>query len=136
MARKKVWMLVPPKRTKYQVPEEIKRQVGEKAENLIQTILKPEHIKPPPEDEKFNYIVDIYTKWYRSYFYFCSRNRCPGPNRISEFFESRFARLEYAGNERFNLSYMRYTGQWIELLTGIALDDCLEEIRTNPLYFP
>ncbi|NLW91412.1 MAG: hypothetical protein GXY34_07415 [Syntrophomonadaceae bacterium] len=135
MARKKVWMLVPPKRTKYQVPEEIKKQVGEKAENLIQTILKPEHIKPPPEDEKFNYIVDIYTKWYRSYFYFCSRYRCPGPNRISEFFESRFARLEYAGNERFNLSYMRYTGQWIELLTGIALDDCLE-IRTNPLYFP
>ena len=136
MARKKVWMLVPPKRTKYQVPEEIKKQVGEKAENLIQTILKPEHIKPPPEDEKFNYIVDIYTKWHRSYFYFCSRYRCPGPNRISEFFESRFARLEYAGNERFNLSYMRYTGQWIELLTGISLDDCLEEIRINPLYFP
>ncbi len=127
MARKKVWMWVPPKRTKYQVPEEIKRQVEEKAENLVQ---------PPPEDEEFNYIVDIYTKWHRSFFYFCARYRCPGPNRISEFFESRFARLEYVGNERFNLSYMRYTGQWIELLTGISLDDCLEEIRINPLYFP
>jgi hypothetical protein len=136
MARKKVWMLVPPKRTKYQVPEEIKRQVEEKAEDLVQVVLKPEHIKPPPEDEKFNYILDIYTKWHRSYFYFCARYRCPGLNRISEFFERRFARLEYVGNERFNLSYMRHTGQWIELFTGISLNDCLEEIRTDPLYFP
>lgn len=136
MARKKVWMLVPPKKVTYKVPENIKVQIEEKANNLIQTVLKPEHIKPPSENEKFNYIVDIYSKWYRSYFYFCARYRCPSPDRISEYFETRFARLEYVGNERFNLSYMRYTGQWIELFTGESLNDSLEMIKTNPLFTP
>ncbi len=136
MARKKVWMHVPPKKVKYKVPEGINTQVEEKAENLIQMVLKPKHIKPPPQNKDFNYVVDIYSKWHQSYFYFCAKYRCPSSNRISEYFETRFARLEYAGNEQFNLSYMRYTGQWIELLTGISLDDCLENIRTDPLYLP
>lgn len=136
MVRQKVWMIVPPKKVKCKVPEHIKIKVEEKAENLIQLVLKPEHIKTPQEKENFNYIVDIYSRWHRSYFYFCAKYRCPSPNRISEFFESRFARLEYIGNERFNLSYMRYTEQWIELLTGLSLDECLESIRNDPLYTP
>jgi len=70
MARKKVWMLVPLKKIAYKVPEDIKKQVKEKANNLIQSVLKPKYIEPPPENEEFNYIVDICFKWYRSYFYF------------------------------------------------------------------
>ena len=136
MVRKKVWMLVPPQKVKCKVSEHIKIQVEEKAENLIQSVLKPEHIKTPQAENNFNYIVDIYSKWHRSYFYFCAKYRCPSPDRISEFFESRFARLEYVGNERFNLSFMRYTGQWIELHTDLSLDECLENVRNDPLYIP
>ena len=133
---KKIWRPRPPKKLKYKVPESVKTHVQEKADHLIQFILKPEHIKPPPKDAEFNYIVDIYSKWYQSYFYFCATYRCPAPNRISEFYESRFARLEYVGNETFSLSYMRYTGEWIELSTNLTLDECLESLRREPHYLP
>jgi hypothetical protein len=135
MARK-VWMASPPRKPKYKVPESIKAHVQGKADQLIESILKPEHIKSPLEDARFNYIVDIYSKWYQRYFYFCATYRCPAPNRISEFFETRFARLEYAGNETFNLSYMPHTGQWVELFTNLTLDECLESIRSEPHYLP
>ncbi len=59
--------------------------------------------------------------------------RSPGPNAMSEFFESRFARLEYAGDEKFNMAYMRHTGQWWEILQDLTLEECIEEMRTNPL---
>jgi hypothetical protein len=133
---KKIWRLLPPKKLKHKVPESVKTYVQEKADHLIQSILKPQHIKPPPKDARLNYIVDIYSKWYQSYFYFCATYRCPFPNRISDFFESRFARLEYVGNEKFSLSYMRHTGQWIELFTNLSLDECLESIRNEPHYLP
>lgn len=133
---KKTWILHPPKRIKHKVPESVKARVSERADHLIQSTLKPEHIKLPPKDDRFNYIVDIHSKWYHSYFYFCATYRCPSADAISEFFETRFARLEYAGNERFNLSYMRHTGQWIELLTELTLEECLESIKSEPHYLP
>jgi hypothetical protein len=133
---RKTWRPHLTKRLKHKVPETVKAHVQEKADHLIKFALKPEHIKPPPKENFLNYITDIYSKWYRSYFYFCAMYRCSAPNRISEFFESRFARLEYVGNERFNLSYMRHTGQWVELFADLSLDDCLESIKYEPHYLP
>lgn len=133
---RKTWRLCPPRRLRHKVPESVKTRVEEKADDLIQSTLKPEHIKSPSPDARFNYIVDIYSKWYHNYFYFCATYRCPAPNSISEFFETRFARLEYAGNETFNLSYMRHTGQWIELFDNLTLDECLESIKSEPHYLP
>jgi hypothetical protein len=104
-----------------------------KADEFVESFLKPNFIKEPPKDHQWNYPVDIFTKWYQRYFYFCSTWRSPGPNAISEFFEVRFARLEYAGDEKFNMAYMRYTGQWWEIFQNLALDQCIEEIRINPL---
>ena len=79
------------------------------AVELVEAILKPRYIKPPLKNEQFNYIVDIDTRWYRNYFYFCAKCACPGPNAISSFFEVKFARLEYAGDDPFHLSFIRYT---------------------------
>jgi hypothetical protein len=132
----KRWIYVPPRPAKPQVPEGTKLAVAEAAENLIETFLKPEYVEPPPEDERFNYIVDIYTKWYRGYFYFCAKYACPGPNAIAPFFETRFARMEYVGDGRFHLSFMRHTGQWIELYQDLSLDECLEAIRKDPFFRP
>jgi hypothetical protein len=133
---KKTWKPRSLRKLRHGVPESVKARVKEKADHLIESVLKPEHIKPPPENTRFNYIVDIYSKWYHSYFYFCATYRCPPPNAISEFFESRFARLEYTGNERFSLSYMRHTEQWVEIFTDLTLDECLESIRNEPHYLP
>jgi hypothetical protein len=64
--------------------------------------------------------------------------RCavPGPNAISPFFEDKFARMEYVGSDRFNLSYMRYTGKWLEVYTGLSVDECLAAIKDDPLFHP
>jgi hypothetical protein len=107
-----------------------------KAEALVETVLKPTHIEPPPEDTRFNYIGDIYTKWYRSYFYFCAKYHSPGPNAISPFFETKFARLEYIGNGHFNLSFMRHTGKWVEIYTDLSVDECLSAVKDDPFFHP
>jgi hypothetical protein len=136
--RQKVWVYSPPKP---KVPDAVKVGVEIKAIELVDAVLKPEHVvKTPPKNMKWNYIVDIYTKWYRNYFYFCAKYACPGPNALSPFFDTGFARLEYAGGVgqqgRFNLSYMRHTGRWWEIRHGLSLEQCLAEIREGGLFHP
>ena len=106
----KMWVYSPPKSPKPKVPDPLKAEVTAKAEKLIQE-LKTEHVKKPQKDFKWNYIVDLYTKRFKNYFYFCAKYACPGPNTLSPFFETRFARMEYVGDRRFNLSFMRHTGE-------------------------
>ena len=135
-ARQKRWVYSPPRPPKPTVPDAVKADVDAKARELIETVLKPAHVKPPPEDPRFNYLVDIYAKWYRNYFYFCSRYCCPGPNAIAPFFEDRFARLEYVDLDRYHLAYMRYTGQWWEIYRDLSLGECLVTIRDEPHFSP
>lgn len=134
--KQKMWVYMPQKRPKPKVEENVKRDLEHKAELIIKEILKPEHIKPPIKDTSFNYIVDIYTKWYRNYFYFCAKYHCPGPNAMSPYFESKFARLEYIGNNIFNLSFMRHTEQWVEIYTELSLGECLSVIKDDPIFHP
>ncbi len=80
--------------------------------------------------------VDIYGKWYHKAFYFCAEYRIAGLNPIEPSFESKFARMQYAGNRRFHLSFMRYTGQWIQIYTDLTVDECIEAIRDDPYFSP
>jgi len=132
----KMWTFRPLKQSKPKATEAVKKDLRVKASELIESVLKPEHVKPRSEDERFNYIVDIYAKWYHNYFYFCAKYRCPGPNAISPFFEAKFARLEYIGNGFFNLSYMRHTGKWWEIYTELSVEECLAAIRDEPHFLP
>ena len=138
MAKKqpKRWVYSPTKPAKPSVPETVKAQVEAKARELIDTVLKPRHVKPPPKDQGLNYVIDIGGKWYRNCFYFYSTYACPGPNALSPTFESNFARMEYVGDGKFNLSYMRHTGQWIGVFTDQSLDECLKAIRDDPWFQP
>jgi len=134
--QQKPWGYSPRKATTSQLQETLKREVTTKANELIETALKPKHIQPPPENPQFNYIVDIYGKWYHRYFYFCATYCVPGPNATVPVFEAKFARMEYAGNNRFHLSFMQHIGQWVELYTDLSLDECLAAIRDDPFFQP
>lgn len=136
MPTRKRWVPMLPKPVKPKVPDDLKGEVQRKADEFVESYLKPTFILPPPKDPRWNYIVDIFTKWHQRYFYFCSKYRCPHTNCITEFFESRFARLEYAGNRKFNLAYMRHTGQWWEIFQEMTLEKCVEEIRDQELLHP
>ena len=111
-----------------------KAEVQSKADQLIETVLKPTHIKPPDPGSNFNYIADFKSKWIGSSFYMISIYNCPAENAIAPSFESKFARLEYAGNNRYHLSFMRHTGSWVNLLAEATLDDCMGSIEDDPWF--
>jgi len=134
--KQKVWTLGFPKKPKPKVPEQIKVEVGKICNEFVESFLKPQYIKPPPKDNDFNYVVDIYTKWRLNCFYFIAKYRCPGPNAVSLFFEDKFARIEYVDKDKFNLSYMRHTEQWFEIFTEISLKECIEAIKEMPHFMP
>jgi hypothetical protein len=135
-AKSKAWKLIPPRRAKPEVPQFIKRILQEKADELIKNRLKPEHIRPHPNGTDTNYLADIYSKWYRNYFYFCAKYNCPSSNARSSSFETRFARMEYVGDEKFNLSYMRHTESWWEIYQERSMLQCLKSIAEEPHFTP
>jgi hypothetical protein len=130
--RRKAWMPGPASKPKSSLPGTVKDEVETKARELIQTVLKPKHIQPPPEGSQLNAIVDITIKWLGSKCYFVSVYRTPS----QETFETNFARMEHVGNARFNLSFMRHTGQWVELYAGQTVDECMKAIREDPWFVP
>ena len=128
----KTWTRSTKKPVKMSVPDRIMEQVSRAGQLLISDELRAKYVKPIPENSHFNYIVDLFTKWYRTYFYFGARYACPGPNAIKPFFNVNFARMEYVGASRFHLSYKRHTGQWFELYQNLTLDQCIQYIRQEP----
>jgi len=136
MAKKqqKTWVYSPRKPQPPQVPEVLKAEVARKAQELVEAVLKPRYVKSAPEDPQFNYIVDVYTRWYRQFFYFCAKYCVAGPNAIQPYFESKFARLDYVGGDRFNLSYQRYNEQWLTIYTDLSLDECLTAVKNDPWF--
>ena len=134
--RQKQWIYSPPRPPKPKVPEPVKRDVETRAHEFIASVLKPKHLAPAPKDADVNYLVDISTKWYRNYFYFCATYCSPGPSAIAPSFETQFARLEYVDDQQFHLSSMRHTGQWWELYTALSVGECFESIRDEPHFLP
>jgi hypothetical protein len=138
MAKKnpKTWVYSPKKPPKAAVPESLRSEVERKAGELVEAVLKPKHVKRPPKNARFNYLTDLSTKWHGPYFYFTSTYACPGRNALSPTFDAKFARLEHVGSGKFNLSFMRHTGKWVELYTGLTLDECLKSIQEDPWFTP
>ncbi len=134
--QRKAWTFSAEKSPKASLPGTLKDEVDTKAGELIENGLKPKHIQPSPEGSQSNYITDITTKWIGSTCYFISVYACPGPNAIAPSFEEKFARMELVGDAKFNLSFMRHTGKWVELYAGISVDDCLKAIQDDPWFMP
>ncbi|MGE3537876.1 MAG: hypothetical protein AB7N91_10640 [Candidatus Tectimicrobiota bacterium] len=130
-----MWLHTPPKRPKPKVPDDVTAAVTAQAEQLLAEWC-PRYITAPPPGYQFNYIVELYGKWFRSYFYLCAKYACPGPTALSPFFEARFARLEYVGDRKFNLAFMRHTGQWVELEQDVTIDQCFQSLRKDSFYQP
>ena len=129
-------MIGPAKKARTSLPDSLKADVEAKATDLIEGVLKPKYVQPPPKEGQFNYITDIGAKWYRNYFYFISTYACPGPNALSPTFESKFARMEHLGGGRFALSFMRHTGQWVGLYDALSVEESLKAIQSDPWFVP
>ena len=133
--QRKAWMIRPAKYPK-STPDSLRKDVEAKARDLIENVLKPRHVKPPQENERFNYVIDIGAKWYRNYFYFFSTYACPGPNALSPTFESKFARMEHLGSGKFALYFMRHTGEWVGIYDVLAVGECMKAIQDDAWFVP
>ena len=60
----------------------------------------------------------------------------PGPNALTPFFEARFARLKYIQDNQFNMAFMRYTGEWVEVYQDLSLEQCLAAVESDPFFHP
>jgi hypothetical protein len=129
------WKIRPAKKSA-SVSAPIKAAMEAKARDLIENVLKPKHVQPPPKDGRFNFIIDIGAKWHGNYFYFFATYACPGPNALSPTFESKFAKMEYLGLDRFALSFMRHTGEWVGIYDSLSADECMKAIRDDPWFVP
>ena len=129
----KGWYYNPPKP---KVPEVEKNRIKSICGEYIRTVLKPKHIIPSPSHKEYYHIEDMFTKWWRNYFYFYAKYHYTYPNAIKEFLDHGFARLEYVNEHRFNLSYMRHTGQWWEVFSELSLEECLDTIEEMPHFNP
>lgn len=87
-------------------------------------------------DKNCNYMVDIYVRWYRDYLHFCAKYKSESPDRMVDEFEDKFARLQIIGTDKFDVSYMRHTGQWNTILFDLTLSECLEKIETREIFHP
>ena len=121
----------PPKPT---IPASVKADVTARAQDLVETVLTPRYVREPPTDPQWNYLVGLSTRWYRSSLYFCATYCCPGPHALAPSFEQRFARMEFAGDLRFHLAFMRSTGAWVVLSHDLPLTECLTAICDDPWF--
>ncbi|TWX63226.1 hypothetical protein [Colwellia sp. C1TZA3] len=112
----------------------VKDSVNQEASDLINNTLKPRYIKHEIENNFSNQLFDISLKWRGSSLYFLAKYNCVAENAISPTFESKFARLVFVGDNRFNLSYMRHTDKWFELHSGLSSKECFKAIEAQPYF--
>ncbi len=137
MARPREPWNIRPAKKRATVPASIKSEVEAKAKDLIETVLKPLHVKPPSGEERSNYISDIKAQWYRGYFYFSSTYACPGPNALFPTFEHKFARIEHLGGGKFALYFMRHTGkEWVGIFDDLTVDESMKAVQDEEWFHP
>lgn len=126
------WVKSSPK--KQRISDMYKSEVTKRAQEFVETVLKPRYVNDPPADPQCNYIVDIFIHWYHSYLYFSATYCCVGPNVLYPSFEYRFARMEFTGINSFHLAFMRHNGEWVGLYNALSLDECLNAIRDDAYF--
>ncbi|MBA6224742.1 hypothetical protein H4J51_03320 [Colwellia sp. MB02u-18] len=130
----KNWQISTSKTVKEKITNAMKNEVSKIACDLIDNTLKPKHIKPELNNPSFNKLVDIFIKWRGSSLYFYAKYKSCGEDAISPIFETKFARLVYAGEDKFNLSYMRHNEQWLNLHSNFTGLECCNAIEYEPYF--
>lgn len=133
---KKTWVYQPMRVKRTDLPEFVKTEVKSKADQLVESVLKNKYIKPPPEETDLNYLTEIFTKWYRGYFYLCAKYNCPGPYALAPSFNMNFARIEYLDQNSYALAYQMHAGKWFEVARGISIAECLDAIENSGDFIP
>ena len=89
--------------------EKQKDEITHQFETVVEALKK--NIKPIPDPQEMDHCIDVFSKWRGNFFYIMQKYKT-GKNSTKDYFDIGVARLEYYGEDRFNLSYFRHTGKW------------------------
>jgi hypothetical protein len=117
------------------VPPAHKLAITVACEKLIAEVLLPRCL-PEIRPTEFNYPIGITGKWHGNKYRFLTRYRSGHADNRGEEFDAPFARLEYVGPDRFDLSYFRHTEEWFMLHRGVSLTRALRLIASEELLQP
>lgn len=131
--RRKIWALVPPRRKKPSDAEKL--EIIGACETFITTVLKPRFLKEITPTE-WNYKIGIHGAWRAGRYRFMQRYRSGFEHNRGEEFDAPFARLDYMGLDNFDIYWMRHTGTWWRLYTGVTLAKALHILETDGVLHP
>ncbi len=118
------------------LPDEAeKRAIIAACETFIRDILKPRFL-PQVRPTKWNYLVDIRGAWAAGRYRFFQRYRSGMAENFGEEFDAPFARIVRMGPDRFDIHWMRHTGTWWRLYTGVTLAEALCILETEGVLHP
>jgi hypothetical protein len=130
---KKVWARKAPRIGSAKPPQSEKESIIRACEQFITNVLKPQFL-PEIKPTEFNYPIDMHGKWHNGAYRFIQRFKTDRSDSIVPEFDAPFARLEYVSPNCFNLSYHRYTGEWVCIFRAISLEEALQSIATEPFF--
>lgn len=135
MARKKQKVWAESRRPPPLRDEAEKRAIIGACEAFIRDVLKPRFL-PEIRPTEWNYVVDIHGAWAGGRYRFMQRYRSGMEHNRGEEFDAPFARIDRMGPDRFDIHWMRHTGQWWRLYTSVTLTGALHILETDNVLHP
>ncbi len=132
---KRVWMYVGGRSGNKPSPAE-KAAITAACERLIAEQLRPRFLPEIRPSTKFNYPVAIEGKWLGTKYRFVARYRSDDPASLKAEFDAPFARLDYAGQDCFDLMWHRHNGEWHCVGERLSLAEALDRIASEPYFQP
>jgi hypothetical protein len=122
--RKRTWQPVKPKPPpKPKVADDLREAVDAQADLVVATLKK--RFCEKPKNPQFNWCDDLFTRWHRDALYFVAVMRTP--QGCPPTFEVHVARMEHAGEGRFNLAVPMRRGR-NTVKRAASPKECLKEV--------
>jgi hypothetical protein len=113
------------------LPDEAeKRVIVGACEGFIRDVLKPRFL-PEIRPTTWNYPIDIHGAWAAGRYRFVQRWRSGFEDNLGQEFDAAFARIDRMGPDRFDIYWMRHTGTWWRLHTGVTLAEALRLLESD-----
>jgi hypothetical protein len=112
-----------------------KRAIVAACEAFIRDTLKPRFL-PEIRPAARNYVIDIHGAWAGGRYRFMQRFRSGFPDNAGAEFDAPFARIDRMARDNFDIFWMRHTGKWWPLYTGLTLAEALHTLETDGILHP
>jgi hypothetical protein len=112
-----------------------KQAIISACESFIRNVLKPRFL-PEIGPTRSNYTIDIHGAWTGGRYRFIQRYRSGYPDDPGREFDAPFARIDRVGPDRFNIQWMRHTGRWWPVYSGVTLARALRLLESDELLHP